>query len=196
MTYFRDRYQGVGAIAAEADAPRSAPAPTISSIPTITSRTKLMLAVPQPMTVGRPVMITPGVKVVRMAPTPQNIIVRVPRAPAPSIETLREAKLFAGTPAAATGPDLQIGTGIGAPNPSQPDPSEIETDQVLLENASIATPIQTTQIQTAPAPITISDPIRPTPPFMAPVPAPPSSSSCKWPWLVGGGILAYLLLKD
>lgn len=197
MSYLRGMGRtGVGAIATSTSSGISS---TTSRVPEITSRSTLMLAVPEPMTVGKPTVITPGVKVVRVAAQPDNIIVRVRRPPAPGIETLREAKLFAGTPASSqpTGPDLQIGTGIGTPVPrtdkfvSDPVPARVLTAPEHYVGSG--TPL-----------VSIAPPAPLAPPMVevdylppATTPVPTASTTSKLPWIiVGGGLLAYLLLKD
>lgn len=95
-TYFKDRYQGVGAIAAEAPAPRSAPAPSVGAFSREMRRADPMLALPRVARRGRVGHPLPGVITRRVGEVRPPVLlsgVRPGRAPRRAIASLSELGL-------------------------------------------------------------------------------------------------------
>ena len=88
MSYFKDRYQGAGAISANARAPRSAPAPSVSGLGAIDYRAYRDTPELALKTTGRVLgrtTVAPGVKVIRMTTVrPQMILSGTKKGPPPA----------------------------------------------------------------------------------------------------------------
>jgi hypothetical protein len=141
MTYFDDSYQGVGAIAAAAPAPRSAPAPTVGrlvagSVPReIAGRPRVSVPL------RRPKSVYPGVRMTHQAVTRPGMVLSGKRKVVPWTGVLRDYGTLKRRPSglmvapAYRPPDVltappprgfrprvgsanQIGTGIGTPRVS------------------------------------------------------------------------------
>lgn len=141
MSYFDDSYQGVGAIAAMAPAPKSAPAPSVGRMRAMT-RGMPRSVVRRPR-VSRPIAppkkVYPGVQVVKQSTTRAGIVLEGKRKVVPWTGVLRQYGKLKRTPSglmvapvvtrpsimtAPPPPDAglrvgsasQIGTGIGTPS--------------------------------------------------------------------------------
>jgi hypothetical protein len=189
VTYFRDRYQGVGAIAADEPAPRSAPAPTVRGHATRDYR-----ATPESRRVVR--------QALGMAALVPAISTSTPLYPSSPTGPLSEVEVRS---IMGPRPTVSIGSGVGSQTitgimtaPPPPPPVAGLSPIAPIVTAPPPPPSGGTSPVAPPvAPSTAAPPsmIGPSMPDGTSAPAPSSSSFLLPLLLVGGGAAAYFLWK-
>lgn len=206
-TYFRDRFQGVGAIAADAPAPRSAPAPTIwSPMTTFTKTASLFLS---PTTIK-----TAPIETQLFAPI-KAPLTSIPLTNAPLVKTALEPVPLMPIKAPLTSIPLTaplIKTAF-EPVPLMPfvpikAPIPLPTTPLVktpMAPAPAPAPVYAPAPAPAPAPVARVSVIEPrravvaatalqTKPTIAPV-APSATKKIPWLWVGAAGLGLFLILK-